>query len=125
MPKFEYFDDPNSTVEVSEPSRTTSGDTITYTGWEAVNLSEGTLPDVGLFVPFVWPRIDHPDGSFILVPMSWNNGKDGWFTPDFNGEGYSLLVALRIVTPDDTPDGQLERNPSGLSRFGIPGPAEV
>src|SRR5690349_10555932 len=98
MPQFEYYNDPNSTVETNHPTRTISGNTVTYTGWEAVNLSKGTLPDVALFVPWAWPRIDKPDGSVDhYVAMSWDNDRGGWFNPNFDGKGYSLLVTVQIL----------------------------
>ncbi len=104
---FAFLNDPRSTVDLSGISFAVSGDTIVLTGGQAANLTDEALPDVGLFVPFAWPRVDNPDGSVTRVALDWDNDKDGWFTPDFEGTGTSLLVTLRIATPDEAPNGRI------------------
>lgn len=105
--RFRWLNDPNSTVDFTQAMRDFSRDTFTASGIAAVNLTDEQLPEVGLFVPFVWPRIDNPDGSFTLVAMDWSNGKQGWFTSDFNGTGVSLLVTLEISGPRGSDEGRL------------------
>jgi hypothetical protein len=98
---FTFLNDPRSTVDTSGVSFAIAGDTIVLTGAQAVNLADEALPDLGLLVPFAWPRVDNPDGSVTRVALDWDNEKDGWFTPDFEGTGTSLLVTLHIATPEE------------------------
>ena len=105
---FAYVNDPSSTVDTRAVSVAVAGNTVTETGGLAVNLTDRALPDLGLLVPYVWPRLpDAPDGSPVRVPLAWDDQEHGWSTPDFNGTGTSLLLTLRIATPDGAPDGRV------------------
>jgi hypothetical protein len=107
---FRFFNDPSSTINfpaLDPIPWTITGNTIRYTGFEAANLTDDRLPDLGLFVPFVWTRIDNPDGSPEFIVLDWRNGKNGWYTPDFDGTGQSLLVTLDIITFPDRRDGHV------------------
>jgi hypothetical protein len=105
---FAFVNDPSSTLDTRNVSVAVTGNTAVQTGGLAVNLTEQALPDLGLLVPYAWPRLpDAPDGSPVRVPLTWDGARDGWFTPDFDGTGTSLLLTLRIATPGDAPDERL------------------
>lgn len=102
---FAYVNDPSSTVDTRAVSVAIAGNTVAETGGLAVNVTDQALPDLGLLVPYVWPRLpDAPDGSPVRVPLAWDDQERGWSTPDFAGTGTSLLLTLRIATPDGAPD---------------------
>lgn len=113
MAKFDYFNDPTSDTGPFD-HRTIDGDTITYYGWTVTNEGE-FKPEIDLYNPFLWVRLgtteDPVNGEpHDLIPLTWNNGKDGWYTKDFAGTGTSLLVTLQINTPtgaQDTLDGEV------------------
>jgi hypothetical protein len=74
---------------------------------QAINLTNKVLPDVGFFVPSVWPRIFNPDGSLSSFALTWRNDKNGWFTDNFDSTGTSLLVTVGIQTQDNVPNGRV------------------
>ena len=102
---FEFFGDPLSDISFGNANVTPAGDTRKFTGIEAVNLTNQTLHEIGLFVPFVWSEVPN---TTTVVPLTWSNEKNGWFTPDFNGTAQSLLVTLRIVTVDGAENDEVE-----------------
>ena len=105
---FAYVNDPSSTLDTGAISVAIAGNTVTETGGLAVNLTDRALPDLGLLVPYAWPRLpDAPDGSPVRVPLAWDDQEHGWSTPDFDGRGTGLLLTLRIATPDGAPDGRV------------------
>lgn len=97
--QFQWYNDPNSDIDFSSDTNVTVGNTNTRGNIRPFNLTNMTLPHVGIYVPFVWPR--GPNGE--TYPLTWNNALDGWFSPDFLTTGTSLLVTLIIVTPDNRP----------------------
>jgi hypothetical protein len=89
---FTWRDDPFSfpdTSKVGEPA--TVGNSITYSGFEAVNASPFVLPSLGVIVPWIFPVID---GS--PISMGWSNAQDGWINSNVNG--HTLLVTLDNFT---------------------------
>src|SRR5688500_11991494 len=54
---FEFFNDPLSDISFGNANVTQAGDTRKFTGIEAVNLTDQTLHEIGLFVPFVWSEV--------------------------------------------------------------------
>jgi hypothetical protein len=73
-----------------------------------VNTSGHALPDVGVWVPFAEVRLAQPVGSgahaqITHEALTWDNSKNGWFTPNFidasgNATGESLLVTAQLLT---------------------------
>src|SRR5215217_515929 len=105
---FSWVNDPSSDIQVVPDSYARVGDTIVYSGNQAVNLTDQALPDLGLVVPFAWPVVENPDGPLSYpTALAWSNALDGWYTPDFGGTGTSLLVTVRIATREGTPNGRV------------------
>jgi PEP-CTERM motif-containing protein len=113
--QFQWFNDPNSTTDFTLFSRScaqTASDvcpdnTIRLADIQAVNLIGQGLPDVGFFVPSMWPRIFNPDASLSSFALTWRNDLNGWFTGNFDSSGTSLLVTASIQTPNNTPNGRI------------------
>jgi len=104
---YTWYNDPNSTASADELQRYIDNDnnTLTYVGYEAINLTDQTLSDVGVIAPWIapfYPDPENPDGPPIFVPMEWDNREHGWLTSDFFGDdsGVGLLVTLKIVPLD-------------------------
>jgi hypothetical protein len=105
---YKWMDDPFSTITGGQRQLPNGTDTTTYTGFQVVNTSGHALPDVGVWLPY-------DEVLLLSQPIShealtWDNSKNGWFTPNFidaNGHatGESLLVTAQFLTgPDLTPD---------------------
>jgi hypothetical protein len=106
--RFVWLNDPNSGVDSSGSTRSCGdailgacSNSITYTGFEAVN-GPTAQADIGLFVPFIWPRDESQ--STPQQAIAWNNGLGGWYSANFDNLGTSLLVTVDITTPGNTPN---------------------
>jgi hypothetical protein len=124
--KFVWLDDPNSYPDFSGAMSSCGvsppcGNSITYSGFEAVNTGTAEA-DVGLFLPFIWPRDESQ--STPQQAIAWNNGLGGWYSPNFDNLGTSLLVTVDIfsTTPGDIPNSTVlagnVADGTGLSVFG-------
>jgi hypothetical protein len=108
MPKttFAWHNDPDSTVDTSGvvPNEgVPDADSVTYTGFDAVNTSNHSLSDVGLFIPFALARaVDpHDPQGFHYEAMTWNGM--GFLDPNYNNTGEAVLLTPTISTfPDGT-----------------------
>ena len=74
---------------------------ITYCGFQVVNLLPIAEADIGLFLPFIWPR-DESKLPLPLQAITWNNGLGGWYSANFDNLGTSLLVTVDIQTTPAT-----------------------
>jgi hypothetical protein len=88
---FTWRDDPFSFPDTTNVQFSTAGNSITYSGFEAVNASPFVLPDLGVIVPWIFPIIG---GS--PISMEWSNAQDGWINSNVYGQ--ALLVTLDNVS---------------------------
>jgi len=70
----------------------------------ADNLTGQMLADVSLFIPFLWPSNEN---RTVFYGMTWSNTLDGWFSPNFDATGTSLVVRADIITPSGAPNGRI------------------
>lgn len=92
---FALQDDPSSGWGGPPVVTTVSGNVITYSGFQATNITGNSLPELQFTVPFIWPRTgDAIAGDLIFHPMDWSNSRNGWYTDNFDGSGTSLTVQL-------------------------------
>jgi len=112
--RYPLIDSADTTVDTSQLlPRTTSGDTVTYHNFLATSSSDHTLPDIGVWLPYIWVRIADPqaptNGPPTYETLTWHNALHGWYTGDFIASGgidthKSLLVTAEILTHPDGPD---------------------
>src|SRR5689334_6608633 len=69
--QFQWYNDPNADIDFSGVTTVVARNTATRRNILPFNLTNQVLPDVGLFVPFIWPR--GADGSTFA--MTWGNTK--------------------------------------------------
>jgi hypothetical protein len=69
--QFQWYNDPNSDIDFSGVTNVVARNTDTRGNILPFNLTNQVLPDVGRFVPFIWPR--GADGSAFA--MTWGNTK--------------------------------------------------
>lgn len=88
---YTWRDDPSSTVDPSNIQRSQSGNTITFSNFQAVNLTNQALPSLGLIQPWIFSKFGD-----ITYSFNWSNAADGWVNN--NVEGTSLLITLDNFT---------------------------
>jgi len=117
------MDDPFSTVaEPNGVNATPSGDTMTYTGFEAVNQSGHTEADVGVWLPFVEVPFALSNGKEGHEALTWDSSQGGWFTPNFinpsgQATGESLLITAQIDSSPTTLAAGNVANASGHEQY--------
>jgi hypothetical protein len=96
-----FKDDSFTNIDPPTGSRT-SGNTITYDGFEAVNQSANTLHDVAIWLPYVYATLQNGTHE----ALTWDNTRHGWFTPHFiDASGIdkgSLLLTAAITGATNT-----------------------
>ena len=123
---FSWLNDPNSTVDFSggmascgTPALGACGNSYSVTGLLAENLGSAEA-DVGLFLPFAWPRDESQ--SPVRQFIAWNNGLGGWYSANFDNLGTSLLLTVNITTPSNIPNttvlAGLVADSTGVAIFG-------
>lgn len=89
---FTWQNDSHSDPNADLLSVSRSGDSVTFSHFQAVNKSNQTLPDVGIIQPWVFTRL-----GTTTYSLDWSNAQNGWVNN--NIEGTSVLVTL-----DNHPD---------------------
>ena len=69
--QFQWYNDPNSAIDFHGVTNVVARNTDTRGNILPFNLTNQVLPDLGLFVPFMWQR--GADGSAFA--MTWGNTK--------------------------------------------------
>jgi|tagenome__1003787_1003787.scaffolds.fasta_scaffold20841047_1 hypothetical protein len=103
MPKFKYFNSPDTTFDafdnVFDPIFDNKHNTVTYHDeYKAENLSDEAVDNVFVVLPYIWARA--PDDGSLGTPgrvaLDFEHG--AWTAEDFNGiEGLDLKVTAKIV----------------------------
>jgi hypothetical protein len=110
---FAFHNDPNSTFDGTKATfigtpGVPGSDSLTYTPFFAVNLTDHPLSDVGFFIPFAWARVSNPDGSLNHnEALRWDNSQNGFLDSNFNHTGEALLLTPTIVTNPATLNGHI------------------
>jgi len=84
---FTWRDDPSSTFDPSNIVRSRTDNTITFSNFQAINMTAQAIPSLGLISPWVFTKFGDTTYTF-----NWSNGADGWVNN--NVEGTSLLITL-------------------------------
>ena len=123
---FLWLNDPNSDINFSgvtpscgDPTLGKCSNSITYSGFQAVN-GGSAQSDIGLFLPFIWPRDESKSPPQQAV--MWNNSLGGWQVSNFDNLGTSLLIKVDITTPNNLTNGTVlagqVADVTGSSEFG-------
>jgi len=108
MPAHQWLDIPNPTIDPTHSTPDIHGNVISYSGLRATNDSDTALPDVGVWLPYIWVRNPPLEGDLISErALTWDKHLDGWYTSDFAGTHESLLVTAKFITDPEHPDDAL------------------
>ena len=74
----------------------------------STNDSDTALPDVGVWLPYIWVRNPPLTGDLVSErALTWDKHLDGLYTSDFAGTHESLLVTAKFITDPEHPDDAL------------------